>query len=549
MSKTALLSVYDKTGLAEFARALVELGFDLVSSGGTSKALAAAGIPHRQVQEVTGFPEMMDGRVKTLHPMILGGILANRAVPGHMDDLVTHQIGAIDLVVCNLYPFTVTVASGADWDTCIENIDVGGPTMVRAAAKNHAAVGVVVDPADYPRVVTELRNHGGLLKETCLDLAKKAFAHTAAYDTDIAEWISDGGFRGMLVKLAQKCSYGENAWQTPAGVYSTGRTDPLGFSQFDLIEGAPASYNNWVEVADRQPQTLTHIAAGFERNFGGPPFIAIGTKHGNCCGAAVGDNPAEVIRKMLAGNLKSIHGGLVMTNFAIDSELAEIIRSWNIGNMKRRILDVISAPDFTDEAISILKRKDGKCRFFVNPNLVDVGEAMLDEAPRLRYIRGGFLREPNYTYVLDFNHPEFSWPFGEPELEVRESAVLAWAVGSTSNSNTMTLVRGGQLLGNGVGQQDRVGAAQLALKIAADAGHGFDESGRFLDWYKSPRVVAYSDSFMPFRDAAETLLAAGVWAVIATNGSINDQEVEDVFATTGCLGWLPDSAGRGFFNH
>ncbi len=525
----ALLSVYDKTGLEDFARGLSKLGWELVSSGGTEKALKAAGIPVMPVESVTGFPEMMDGRVKTIHPKIEGAILADRSKPEHLEAAAKHSMTLIDLVVCNLYPFQAKPS--------IEMIDVGGPTMVRAAAKNHASVGVVVDPADYAELLEDLQSHGELSDYTRRNLARKAFAHTAAYDAAIVTWFDRGDPLPPSIHIAAdlvaQSKYGENAWQTPAGLYTTRSGDELAVDQLELQAGNAPSFNNQAEF-DRQLQTVTHLAAGFELNFSQVPCIAIGTKHGNPCGAAVIGDTAKAIKDMVVGDKRAIFGGLVMTNFPVDDELAEALLSYE--SEGRRILDAITAPSFSAGAVELLKRKGDKCRFLINPAL-RTASSSLDRGRRVRQVRGGFLVQPNYTYVMSLKDPELV-KIGEATDQQARDMVMAWAIGSTSNSNTVTLVKDGQLIGNGVGQQDRVSCCELAFKRARDAGHDVEGS------------VAFSDSFFPFEDGPETLADAGVKAIWAPVAGLRAEKVQAVCRDRGVVLYqVPDAKGRGFFGH
>ncbi len=336
-------------------------------------------------------------------------------------------------------------------------------------------------------------------------------------------------------KLAQEAKYGENAWQTPAGLYSSGSDDPLSLDKFKVVAGTGPSYNNWAEV-DRQLQTITHIAAGFEANGLAIPKIAVGTKHGNPCGAAADDDGIKVVQDMLMGDARAIFGGLVMLNFAIDKDVAEILVSYNMDG-RRRLLDGVIAPSFSEEALELLARKEGKCRCIANPALGQLGIAALDSAPRQRHVRGGFLHQPNYTYVLNLGAATNADQLND---EQKADLVLAWGIGSTSNSNTVTLVHDGQLVGNGVGQQDRVSCCELALKRSRDAGHAEKLAG----------AAAYSDSFFPFPDGPKILIDAGIKVIFATSGSVRDGEVQALCRDNEVvLCQLPDAQARGFFGH
>lgn len=531
----ALLSVYDKTGIADFAAELAELGWNIYSSGGTAGAIAAAGVPVTDVAELTGFPAILDHRVVTLHPRVHGGILGVPDKPQHQADMEAYGIEPFGLVVGGLYPFSDTVASGVSWSACVEQIDVGGPTMLRGAAKNHAYVGVVTSPADYETVLQELRATGQLSDSTRLQLAIKAFAHTAAYDLAITEWISNGGRAGVLGEKVEDLKYGENPYMKPAGLYGVDDNDPLAVHQFRLVEGDSRSLVGLTDV-DRLLQYLTHIAAGFEHNFAEVPYIAAGVKHGNACGAAVGSDPVTVIKQMVAGDKRAIFGGVIMTNFPVTERVAEALMERDEDDPPR-LFDGIFAPSFGPGASEVLKRYKGKCRMMTNSALSDLGVTSLDATLRIRQVRGGFLRQPNFTYVLDLNETDIRGGQWLRDQHCRD-LVLAWAIGCVSNSNTITLVRQGQLIGNGVGQQDRVGAAELAVKRARDAGHLI--SG----------AVAYSDSFFPAPDGPGVLVQAGVTAIFTSSGSKRDDATVDVCVDNKVtLVMQPDSEVRGFANH
>ena len=332
---------------------------------------------------------------------------------------------------------------------------------------------------------------------------------------------------GFFGERIATCKYGENAWQAPAHLYSTGTNDPLALDKFVVIEGTPPSYNNWVDI-DRLLQTASHIAGAYAINEGFGPAIAVGVKHGNPCGAATGSDRSEVLKKMMAGDPLAIFGGLVMANFEVNEALCE--------SLAGKMLDGIIAPAFTPEAIALLRRKGDKCRFVVNPALIELVDN-LDREPRFRYVRGGFLVQSNYTFIPDFDRREIRKRGTATPTQERDM-MLAWAIGSTSNSNTITLVKNEQLIGNGVGQQDRVGAAYLAITRARRSGH--DVAG----------AAAYSDSFFPFPDGPQALIDAGVTAIFTSSGSVKDQATIDVCAKNGvALYMVPDQIGRGFFGH
>ncbi|PIP34708.1 hypothetical protein COX21_01500 [Candidatus Falkowbacteria bacterium CG23_combo_of_CG06-09_8_20_14_all_41_10] len=339
------------------------------------------------------------------------------------------------------------------------------------------------------------------------------------------------GFSG--IKFAA-CKYGENAYQSPAALYTRDLDDPLGLDKFKLISGTAPSYNNYGDL-DRLLQTITHIAATFDINHGIVPKIAIGVKHGNACGVGVSHDQSSAIKKMVTGDPTALFGGLVMVNFPIKAETAELLLTHATEN--RRLLDGIIAPDFTPEAIDLLKRKGDKCRFIANQKLAELNRWRVDEEIIVRYVRGGFLLQPNYTFILDLASPDLK-KYGEATITEEDDMLLAKAISDTSNSNTITIVKDGQLLANGVGQQSRVRGAKLAFELGDDNNH--DLRG----------AAASSDSFFPYIDGPEVLALAGIKAIISTSGSIRDKEVIDFCQQRGmALYLIPDAKGRGFFNH
>ena len=543
--RTALLSVYDKTGIADFARELVNLGWKIISSGGTAQHLKEAGIPITDVSEITGLPPILSHRVVTLHPKIHGGLLATDT-PEHRAELEKYSIPWIDLVCDDLYPLEREIENPENTrESVIEKTDVGGPAFLRSSAKGGRIT--ICDVADRQKVIDWLKAGEPEREKFIGSLRAKAEETVARHASLSAEYHSGGGYKNFFGKRTQELAYGENASQKPAFLYRLhgGSDDPLTIINWKQIEGNPLSYNNICDL-DRMVQTMTHIGAGFEKNFNKVPKIAIGAKHGNACGAGVGDGESEAISRMLLGDLRAIFGGSVMLNFPVDEKIAEeLIHKHMLEG--RRLLDIIAAPFFTPEAVEILSRKKGKCRILVNENIEKAGLDSLDQATRFRYVRGGFLEQPNYAFV--------------PELKNRD-AILAWAVGCTSNSNTITIVKEGRLLGNGVGQQDRVGAAKLAIfradeaQASADAfAREYPASQRHHSQKHTPEAdlngaVAYSDSFFPFPDAPEVLINRGIKTIFATSGSVNDEKIMELCKSRGVeLILVPDAEGRGFYQH
>ncbi|MBI4133493.1 hypothetical protein HY478_02670, partial [Candidatus Uhrbacteria bacterium] len=483
--KTALISVYHKEGIEEFAAALKEMGWEVIASGGTAKHLKGAGVEVTDATDIAGVP-ILGHRVVTLSRGIHAGLLAERT-PEHARELEENNIPYIDLVCVDMYPLeeeikkwmsTPNNPAGAGYtgqarDSVIGMSDIGGPTMLRSGVKGGRIV--ICEPEDRARVLEWLRAHNNDGNHDddpfVRELAAKAEAVVARYMFVSAVYLGEGKFSGTMGTRAAECLYGENGWQTPAALYSTRIEDPLSLDKFRLVEGAPLSYNNFGDI-DRLLQTLTHIAAGLEVNpvtrdatsaASNGARIAVAVKHGNPCGAAFGEDSKKVLEQMIEGDLLAIMGGVVMTNFPIGEAEAETLANFGMKEGARRLLDAVAAPSFAPEAIELLRRKKDKCRFVANEALLRVGKSSLDAAPRFRYVRGGFLQQPNYTFVLNLQSPIIKRHGPRATAETERDLVFAWAVGSTSNSNTITITKEGQLLGDGVGQQDRVGAAKLAI--------------------------------------------------------------------------------------
>ncbi len=533
-SKTALISVYNKDGIVEFAEELHKLGFDILASGGTAKKLTEAKLPVRDVSELVGGKAILGHRVVTLSREVHAGLLAQ---DNKEDRAELEKMGVpfIDLVCVDLYPLKEEIKNKKSTrESVIEKTDIGGPTMLRSAAKGRRIV--VSDPADRMRVLEWLKRKEPEKETFITGLCAKAEAVVAEYCLWSARYHSQGGYDGFLGREAQQCLYGENAWQTPAALFAREADDPLAIANFELVAGTAPSYNNLCDL-DRMLQTATHIAAAFDVNAKKVPLIAVGAKHGNACGAAIGTDPEAVLKAMLEGDLRAIFGGLVLTNFPITEKAAETLLTHKMSANQRRLLDGVIAPDFKPEAVKALSRKGDKCRFLKNPALGKLSKETMDSASRFRYVRGGFLKQPNYNLVIDLSGPNIE-KIGELTPQRVADLLLAWAVGSTSNSNTVALVRDGMLVGNGVGQQDRVGGCELAIKRAKDAGH------------ETVEAVAYSDSFFPFTDGPKALADAGISAVFASSGSVKDEEVKKFCREQGMtLVLVPDKLGRGFFGH
>jgi phosphoribosylaminoimidazolecarboxamide formyltransferase/IMP cyclohydrolase len=477
----ALLSVHDKTGLVDLARGLAGLGWTLVASGNTARALEEAGVDTVQVAEVTGFPEMLGGRVKTLHPRIHGGILADRSVPGHLADLEAQGIEPIDLVVSNLYPFTS--------EPSVEMIDIGGPAMVRAAAKNFAHVGVVTSPSDYEPVLDELRAQGALSDETRRRLARAAFAHTAAYDAAVVGWLDDGDPLPPTVHLtlerADVCRYGENPHQQGARY----RTGPSWWDGVVQHGGAALSYLN---IFDGDAAwRLVHELSG---DAGGLPAVAI-VKHANPCGAAVASDLVTAYERALACDPVSAFGGIVAIGGEVDEPLAEAVA----GGPQA---DVIIAGAFTPAAVDrlVARRKSTRLLAAGPPD------------PLARTVRtlgsSALVQGPDELVA-----PRSAWQVvtaRQPTAAEWDDLVLAWRVCARTTSNAIAVVTGGQAVGVGAGQQSRLVAAELAVGKAGERARG---------------GAGASDAFFPFPDGLMVLARAGVSAVVQPGGSVRDAEV------------------------
>src|SRR3954452_1638169 len=497
--RRALISVSDKEGLAPFARALVSSGVALISTGGSARALHEAGLPVTEAAEGTGFQEMLDGRVKTLHPAVHGGLLARRDRPDHLAALAAHGIGEIDLLVCNLYLFALTVASGADRETCIEHIDIGGPALIRAAAKNHDFVAVVTDPADYDTVLGEIAAGGGIGLALRRRLARKAYALTAAYDSAISLWFAhDEGvtFPETLVgaaSLVAQTRYGENPHQR-AALYRTGDGRP-GVATARQIQGKELSYNNYAD-ADAAYELVAEFAA---------PAVAI-IKHANPCGAAIGASLREAWEKALACDPVSAFGGIVALNRKLDAATAEAIA--------KIFVEVVIAPEADPEARDILARKEA-LRLLVADGLPDPKA----ESWTTHELAGGRLIQERDRIMASRDDLRAVTKRAPSEAEIAD-LLFADTVAKHVKSNAIVFARGGATVGIGAGQMSRVDSVRIAAQKAAEAAGnaGLSEPAT------SGSVVA-SDAFYPFADGLEAAIRAGATAAIQPGGSRRDAEV------------------------
>ncbi|WP_285727298.1 bifunctional phosphoribosylaminoimidazolecarboxamide formyltransferase/IMP cyclohydrolase [Psychromicrobium xiongbiense] len=531
--RRALISVYDKTGVIELATGLHAAGVSIVSTGSTALRIREAGIPVTRVEEVTGSAEMLDGRVKTLHPRIHAGILADRRLEDHVRQLADAQIEAFDLVVVNLYPFVDTVRSGADRDAVVEQIDIGGPSMVRAAAKNHASVAVVVDPAQYPEVILAAQGSGFSLAER-QRLAAAAFAHTAAYDTAVASWtarqFADGAegaafppYLGLALERSEVLRYGENPHQ-PAALY-VDKAAGAGIAQADQLHGKAMSYNNYVDA-----DAALRAAFDFDQ-----PAVAI-IKHANPCGIAVataGPDDADPVAvahaRAHACDPLSAYGGVIAVNRPVTAGLA--------ANLKGVLTEVIIAPSFEPEALERLQLRQ-------DIRLLTLPEGYQRDEAEFRQVSGGMLVQMTDTLEADGDDPA-NWQLvaGPAADEATLNDLLfAWRAIRAVKSNAILLAKDGASVGIGMGQVNRVDSCKLAVERANSL--ELDDAGNPVE--RARGAVAASDAFFPFADGLQILIDAGVRAVVQPGGSKRDPEVIEAAQAAGVTLYL--TGARHFFH-
>jgi len=497
----ALISVSDKKGIVEFSRALAQLGVELVSTGGTAALLRESKIPVKDVSELTGFPEMMDGRVKTLHPKVHGGILALRDNSEHVAKMKQHGIAPIDLVIVNLYPFEATVARDAPFEEIVENIDIGGPSMVRAAAKNHRHVGVVVDPADYESILTELSaNDRSLSRSTRFRLLRKAFEHTSHYDGAISNYFSSldeekkpqrwGETVNIQMTKIQDMRYGENPHQSAAFYGARSDTGPS-IARAKQLQGKELSFNNILD-ADAALSTVLEFS----------DIATVAIKHNNPCGVALSKTSlADSFRKAKAGDPVSIFGGVIAFNRPVDEETAR--------ELKDIFLEIVIAPSFTPEARAVLS----SAKRLLNIRLLELDMSQPQSGGYdLRRVRGGMLMQDWDTGTVDVRACKVVTEKKPTEDEYR-ALDFAWRVCRHVKSNTIVFASPDQVLGVGAGQMSRIDSTKIAVMRAAT--HGLDLKGSSVA----------SDAFYPFRDGLDEAAQAGAKSVIQPGGSIKDEEV------------------------
>lgn len=493
----ALISVSDKTGVLEFVKGLREFNIEIISTGGTAKMLAEQGIQVTEVADYTGFPEMLDGRVKTLHPKIHGGILARRDLAEHAEAIRHAGIGYIDLVVVNLYPFSQTVAKpGCSLPDAIENIDIGGPTMVRSAAKNYQHVAVVTDPADYATVLTELKtNHGSVSTGSCYNLARKAFSHTAQYDSAISNYLTARELNGeqadfpsrlnLNFERVQSMRYGENPHQA-AAFYRDLNPAPGTLAHYTQLQGKELSYNN-IGDADAAWECI--------KTFDAPACVII--KHANPCGVAVATDPLSAYRLAFATDSTSAFGGIIAFNREVDAATAEAISG--------QFMEVLIAPAYSAAALELLAKK-------VNVRVLAIPLAAGHNALEIKRVGGGLLVQSADTFNITAADLKVVSQ-RQPSLQEIQDMLFAWRVAKFVKSNAIVFAANGQTLGVGAGQMSRVDSTRIAVIKAGQA--NLPLTG----------CAVASDAFFPFRDGVDILAAAGAKAVIQPGGSIKDAEV------------------------
>lgn len=492
----ALISVSDKTGVVEFARELVALGWEILSTSGTMKLLREAGLPVTSVSDVTGFPEICDGRVKTLHPKIHGALLARRDIPEHMKALKDNEIETIDLVCVNLYPFRETIAKpDVTMEDAVEHIDIGGPSMLRSAAKNWESVTVVCNPSDYSTIISEIKTTGNTTRETRLALSAKAYTHTAEYDMAIATYMrAQAGLNEKLFleyDLKQSLRYGENPHQQ-AKFYSSAEVEPFSLATAEQLGGKELSYNNIQDA-----NATLNIAREFDEPF------CVGVKHMNPCGSAVGKTIAEAWRKAYEADKTSIFGGIVAANREIDLETAQML--------KPIFLEIVMAPSFAPDALELLQTKK-------NLRILKV-DMTRDDKVRSQYVsmNGGMLVQDRDSSIVPVSAGQCVTEAKPTEAQLADLD-FAWKIVKHVKSNAIVVAKDGMTYGVGAGQMNRVGSAEIALKQAAAT---LKEEGRDIN---AEGLVLASDGFFPFNDVVALAAEYGIKAIVQPGGSIRDED-------------------------
>lgn len=489
-AKRALISVYDKTGIVEFATALQrDFGYEILSTGGTERKLREAGLEVKAVEDYTGFPEMLDGRVKTLHPMIHGGLLALRENQQHMEQLVEHQVGLIDMVVVNLYPFEDTVASGAPFEEVIEQIDIGGPSMLRSAAKNFHSVTVVSSIEWYERVLAEMKaNEGDILAETRKELALEVFWRTAQYDAAISHYLSEGAKHLLPMERIEDLRYGENPHQKATAWRDPNASQQSAMASAKQLQGKAMSFLNYYD---------TDATLNMVREFDQPAAVFV--KHANPCGIAIGETSLEAFQKAYACDPRSAFGVIIALNRPVTMDIVEEIKKEKI------FVEVIVAPSYEPDALKALESRK-------NLRLIEVGEIRKLEPQDydIKKISGGFLTQDGDTGRVSADDLTVVSEDHKPTPEQIQDLLLAFTVVKHVKSNAIVLVKDGATVGIGAGQMSRVDSTEIAVRKAGDRAKG---------------SVMASDAFFPFPDSIEEAAKQGIAAIIQPGGSIRDEEV------------------------
>jgi len=590
----SLFSKEDKAHGLIGARRLAARGVKILSAGGTCTFFNEGGVPTIDLKAMTGTGAGFGHKMLTKGRELGQAMLSDMFNPAELTELAAANGFFVDMAFYTFYDIKAAIIRAASAPNkyaaaaiVAAATDMGGPGGTRDSAKGLRAVACRLQEMDL--IVDAFEKFGEISVDMRQELRARAEFEVLKYVGLSVSFQGNGKYHLIAGEQFGGTCKAENGPQSPATLYTNCSEDPLAFDKFSVIEGIAPSFNNWCDIGDRLVQTMTHIAAGWKANYGHVPCIAVGSKHGNPCGTAVAVNDIKMgtARDMVKGDGRALFGGVVVLNVEVDGLLAEMMAQ-SMPDGKARF-DCVIAPNFTDEAIKVLARAKGKCRLMVNPALLGESSALMDTAQRFVYLRGGYMTQGNYTFILNFKDPEmkvYGMPNGVRSPDIERDLLIAWAIGCTSNSNTVTIVRDQMLIGNGTGRQDRVGAAELAVKIAIDAGHGTvvnefetatdavrrmvaldrrakrklnyaliaETAVRSAAWaLRKNRLIgsrAYSDSFFPFPDAVEVLIEAGVDAIFSTTGSQNDKIIQDLCQAKGVVLYqLPDSKARGFAFH
>lgn len=535
--RIALVSVYNKDGKVDQVQRLVNLGYGILSSGGTAKVLSDGGIAVCDVSELVGGGAILGHKVVTLSREVHAGLLADDC---EIEELEALGILRIDLVAVDLYPLEEEISKpDCTRESVIAKTDIGGPTMLSSAAKGGRIV--ISLPEDWEPTLTWMEAGCPNMTDVTNAMRVKADMVVAKYRLFSANFHSGGKVKGVIGHRVAECEYGENRHQVPAGLFTLDTDYPLAIDRFELVAGRAASFNNYNDMS-RLVLAMTRAAAAYdiayESGDGKPQYLAFVCKHGNLCGAGTSvDDPVQAVKEMVDGDRRAILGGVVMLNFPLTEEIAEILLSYHLRRgEKRRNLDCISAPEVSEDAIELLRRKKDKCRFMANPALENLDRDSIYTGLDIRLVQGGFLAQPASRFILNLADPLLEKP-GMVSAQDEDDLTLAWAIGSSSCSNSIVIVKDGMLLGLAAAQQDRVTACKVAIMRARAMRHDLTDA------------VAYSDSFFPFDDGPKVLVKAGISTIFASSGSIHDGDVKSFCAQAGiALFMMPDELCRGFLH-